>query len=39
MIYIIIIDYIVFGKVLPISGFIGGACILFGVFKQFSEDK
>ncbi|CAD8193465.1 unnamed protein product [Paramecium pentaurelia] len=37
--YVIIIDYVLFRKILSLNGFIGGCLILFGVFKQLSEDK
>ncbi|CAD8110226.1 unnamed protein product [Paramecium sonneborni] len=37
--YIIIIDYVIFNKILSLNGIIGGSLILFGVFKQLAEDK
>ncbi|CAD8131178.1 unnamed protein product [Paramecium sonneborni] len=37
--YVIIIDYVLFRKILSQNGFIGGSLILFGVFKQLSDDK
>lgn len=39
MIYQMILDYLIFGKVTSQLGFFGGAMILFGVFKQLREDR
>ncbi|CAD8109753.1 unnamed protein product [Paramecium sonneborni] len=39
MIYQIFFDYFLFGKILPIQGFLGGGLVVFGIFKQLQDDK